>query len=101
HPVGGAARRPGARGGPGLPVPGVVGTHEREHCYLMQRMPGQADFRRIASSPEWDAISRSYVEQLWRVHSLDPSTLSLPDHPIPDRPEDHALFEVASWLAIY
>lgn len=84
-----------------LLIPEVLGINEREHCYLMQRMPGQSDFRRIAASPEWDAISRHYVEQLWRLHSLDPAKLALPDHPLPTRAEEHALFEVASWSAIY
>jgi aminoglycoside phosphotransferase (APT) family kinase protein len=84
-----------------LLVPRVLGINEREHCYLMQRMQGESDFRHIAASPAWEAISRQYVEQLWRLHSLDPATLALPDHPIPLRAEDHALFEVASWSAIY
>jgi aminoglycoside phosphotransferase (APT) family kinase protein len=87
--------------GTGLLVPEVLGIDDREHCYLMQRMPGQADFRRIAATPEWDEVSRHYVEQLCRLHALDPAKLPLPDHPIPRRPEDHALFEVESWAEIY
>jgi prepilin-type processing-associated H-X9-DG protein len=87
--------------GTGLLVPEVLGVNDREHCYLMQRMPGQSDFRRIAATPEWDAVSRHYVEQLCRLHALDPAKLPLPDHPIPRRAEDHALFEVESWAAIY
>jgi aminoglycoside phosphotransferase (APT) family kinase protein len=87
--------------GQGLPIPEVLGIEEREHCYLMQRMAGQSDFRRIAGSPEWDAVSRHYVEQLWKLHSLDPASLPLPDHPVPRRAEDHALFEVSAWEAIY
>jgi aminoglycoside phosphotransferase (APT) family kinase protein len=84
-----------------LLIPEVLGINEREHCYLMQRMAGESDFRRIAASPEWDAVSRQYVEQLWRLHSLDPAKLPLPEHPLPRRSEDHALFEVSSWSAIY
>jgi aminoglycoside phosphotransferase (APT) family kinase protein len=87
--------------GTGLRVPEVLGIEDREHCYLMQRMPGQAEFRRIAGTAEWEAVSRDYVEQLWRLHSLDPAKLPLPDHPIPRRAEDHALFEVAAWEGIY
>jgi len=87
--------------GAGLLIPEVLGIDDREHCYLMQRMAGQSDFRRIAASPEWDAVSRHYVEQLWKLHSLDPSQLALPDHPLPRRAEDHALFEVSAWSAIY
>ncbi len=87
--------------GKDLLIPEVIGINEREHCYLMQRMGGASDFRRIAASPEWESISRQYVEQLWRLHSLDPAKLPLPDHPIPGRAEDHALFEVSCWSAIY
>lgn len=95
------ARTLQALAGSGLPVPEVVGINDREHCFLMQRMPGESDFRRIAASPEWDAVSRGYVEQLWRLHSLDPGELPLPDHPLPRLDRDHALFEVAAWSAIY
>jgi len=95
------ARTLQALAGAGLSIPHVIGINDREHCYLMQRMPGQSDFRRVAASPEWDAVSRQYVEQLWRLHSLDPSKLPLPDHPLPQRAEDHALFEVSTWSAIY
>ena len=87
--------------GTGLLVPEVLGIDDREHCYLMQRMPGQSDFRRIAATPEWDDVSRHYVEQLCRLHALDPAKLPLPDHPLPRRPEDHALLEVESWAEIY
>jgi aminoglycoside phosphotransferase (APT) family kinase protein len=82
-------------------VPEVLGIEDGEHCYLMQRMPGNGDFRSIAGSAQWDAVSRDYVQHLWRLHELDPATLPLPDHPIPQRPEDHALFEVDAWQAIY
>jgi aminoglycoside phosphotransferase (APT) family kinase protein len=95
------ARTLRALAGTGLLVPEVLGIEEREGCYLMQRLPGQADFKRIASTPEWDSASRHYVEQLARLHALDPATLPLPDHPIPKTPEDHALFEVATWEGIY
>jgi aminoglycoside phosphotransferase (APT) family kinase protein len=85
----------------GVIVPEVLGIHEVERATLMRRVPGEADFRRVAGTPLWDRVSRQYVEQLWRIHSLDPAALALPDHPIPRRPEDHALFEVASWREIY
>jgi aminoglycoside phosphotransferase (APT) family kinase protein len=87
--------------GSGLPVPEVLGIEDREHCYLMQRLPGQSDFKRIAATPQWDAISKHYVEQLCRLHALDPAKLPLPEHPLPTRAEDHALFEVAAWEGIY
>jgi aminoglycoside phosphotransferase (APT) family kinase protein len=85
----------------GLLVPEVLGINDREHCYLMQRMPGQADFRAIAGTPEWDDVSRHYVEQLCHLHALDPAKLPLPDHSRPRRAADHALFEVESWAEIY
>ena len=86
--------------GTDLLVPEVLGIHAGERCYLMQRMRGQHDFR-SAAAPEWEAASCDYVQQLCRLHSLDPSKLPLPDHPIPTRAEDHALFELESWLAIH
>ena len=86
--------------GTGLPVPEVLGIHPGERCYLMRRMPGQHDFRR-ADPAEWEAASRDYVGQLCHLHSLDPAKLPLPDHPIPVRSEDHALFELESWRAIH
>lgn len=86
--------------GTGLPVPEVLGIHADERCYLMQRMPGEHDFRR-ADPVEWEAASRDYVRHLCHLHALDPAKLPLPDHPIPRRSEDHALFELESWLAIH
>jgi len=82
-------------------VPAVLGIEDREHCYLMERKPGTGDFSSIAGTPQWEAVSRDYVEHLCRLHELDPSTLPLPDHPIPRRAEDHALFEVGAWQSIY
>jgi aminoglycoside phosphotransferase (APT) family kinase protein len=95
------ARTLQAVGGHSLPVPDVLGIEDQEHCYLMQRLPGQADFRRISTTPEWDTVSRDYVQHLWRLHAIDPRTLPLPDHPIPRTHEEHALFEVETWQGIY
>jgi len=86
--------------GTGLLVPEVLGIHAGAGCYLMQRMTGQHDFRR-ADPAEWEAASRDYVRHLCHLHTLDPAKLPLPDHPIPRKAEDHALFELESWLAIH
>jgi aminoglycoside phosphotransferase (APT) family kinase protein len=90
-----------ALAGTGLRVPEVLGIHEQERCTLMRRVSGQADFRRVAGMPEWEDVSRQYVEQICLLHSLDPAKLDLPDHRIPQRALDHALFEVEDWLGIY
>ncbi len=91
--------------GTGLKVPEILGIHEAERCTLMRRMSGEADFRRIAGvvghEREWDDVSCEYVDQICLLHSLDPGSLALPDHPIPETPEDHALLEVRSWRRLY
>lgn len=89
----------------GLKVPEILGIHETERCTLMRRIEGVADFRRIAGvvghEREWDDVSCEYVDQICLLHALDPRSLALPDHPIPETPEDHALFEVRSWRRLY
>ena len=71
-------------------MPEVLGIHEEERCTLMCRVPGEADFRRVAGTPEWEEVSRQYVDQICLLHSLDPAKLELPDHRIPARAVDHA-----------
>lgn len=94
-----------ALAGRGILVPEVLGIHEGERCTLMRRIAGEADFRKLAGvagrEREWDDVSREYVDQICRIHALDPSTLGLPDHPIPKTPEEHALLEVRSWRRLY
>jgi len=87
--------------GKSLPIPEVLGIEDREHCYLMQRVAGAADFRPVAGTAQWESISKDYVAHLCRLHAIDPGSVPLPEHPIPRTAEDHALFEVQTWERIY
>jgi aminoglycoside phosphotransferase (APT) family kinase protein len=54
----------------GLPVPGVYGWIDDVRAYVVDRVPGRADFQGVPD-PERDAVVDEYLQALARLHTLD------------------------------
>jgi aminoglycoside phosphotransferase (APT) family kinase protein len=83
-----------------VPAPRLIAVHPRHDAILTERVPGRAEFRRIASEAEKAAIAREFVAALAALHRMDVRGLALPGR------ADASIAacvreELATWRAMY
>lgn len=64
--------------GTDVPVPNVLGVHDRHQAMLMERLDGENWFSRIADPVEAESTAREFMVHLAALHRLDPGTLHVP-----------------------
>jgi aminoglycoside phosphotransferase (APT) family kinase protein len=64
-----------------VPVPTVLGVHDRQQAMLTERVEGETWFSRITDAEEREATARDFMVHLAALHALDVSTLDLPAFP--------------------
>lgn len=83
-----------ALGALGIRVPRVYATHPDLHAALYERAPGRSDLENVSSDRQ-QAVYHDYLEQLARLHALEPSRIAIPGLPVPTTAEQCALLELA------
>jgi len=85
----------------GLPVPRIHGFCEVPAGILMSRMPGRPNLATVKDLPERERIFDEFIDQLVRLHALDPDLFRAVGIDVP--PGDYSLAwdDFAYWLQIY
>jgi aminoglycoside phosphotransferase (APT) family kinase protein len=82
-------------------VAALVAVHPSEPAFLLERVDGASRFAQIADADDQLAIARQFMEQLARLHHLDPVALGLPELGAPGSIAEHVLDEIAEWETQY
>jgi aminoglycoside phosphotransferase (APT) family kinase protein len=85
----------------GILVPHVYGLCPDPLAIVMDRMPGRPDLSTAASDEERGAVLDQYMEELARVHAIDPARFDGIDLPRPHAPEQIALVQFDNYEALY
>jgi aminoglycoside phosphotransferase (APT) family kinase protein len=80
-------------------VPRIHGAAPGGRALLLERVPGTADLRRLPADVVVVVLD-DYVDQLVELHALDVGQLDLPSFARPEAPEDHALHDLDTWVAV-
>jgi len=88
------ARVLGALQDTAVPVPRILGFSRTHRVILMERVPGRADFDKIADPEERLRIATHFMECLAQLHALSPEKLELSDLRVPRTPQEHASLEL-------
>jgi len=83
-----------------VPVPVIYGIDEKRHLVAAQRVPGTDDLSELDPVTR-EAVSDSLMRHIAELHSLDPSTLELPEMAVPSTPQEHATLDVDHWQAFH
>jgi aminoglycoside phosphotransferase (APT) family kinase protein len=83
-----------------VPAPRLIAEHPRHEAILTERVPGRAEFRRIASDEEKTVIAREFMAALAALHRMELQGLALPGR------ADASIAacvraELATWRAMY
>jgi aminoglycoside phosphotransferase (APT) family kinase protein len=84
-----------------VPVPRVVAVHRTEQAILSERVDGETWFSRLRDEGQRLSVARDFMRILASLHRLDPSIVSLPGEPAPDRLRDAAAREIDVWERLY
>lgn len=86
----------------GVPIPELVAIHPTLHAMITERVPGQAEYRRIKDPAEKAAVARDCIHALAKLHSLDAADLGLTAALGPlGSVRDAVRAEVELWAALY
>jgi len=85
----------------GLRVPVVHGFCEAPRGILMENVEGDFDYTALAPGPTRDALDRDFLEELVRVHRIDPSVWTAIGLSAPQTAEETALSDLALWERTY
>ena len=89
-----------ALGPTAVPVPRIRGFSRAHKAILMDRVPGRADFARIADPAERERVAAHFLECLAALHALAPAELGLSELRLPRTPQEHASFELDATEAL-
>jgi len=85
----------------GIMVPHIFGFCPDPDCIVMQRTPGARDVSQAANDQERQQIAEQYVEQLARMHSLDPALFSAGGLKVPADSRSNALAYIDANQPLY
>jgi aminoglycoside phosphotransferase (APT) family kinase protein len=84
-----------------VPVPRVVGVHGTAQAILSERVAGETWFSRLRDEEARLAVAREFMGILATLHTLDPSTLTLPGETQPADTREAAEREIDVWERLY
>jgi aminoglycoside phosphotransferase (APT) family kinase protein len=79
----------------------LVAVHPELPAFVVQRVPGESRFARIADAATQRSIAQQFIDQLAALHRLDPETLDLPELGPPGLLSGHLLAEIDEWEQQY
>lgn len=85
----------------GLRVPAVYGFCEAPRGILMEHVEGDFDYSQHAARAQLDALDRDFLEELVRLHRIDPSVWTRIGLPEPKTAEEVALSDLGIWERTY
>lgn len=83
-----------------VPVPRILAFSRTHEVILMERVPGRADFARIADAAERERVAQHFLECLAALHALAPADLGLSELRVPATPQEHAALELDATEAL-
>jgi len=83
-----------------VPVPRIRGFSRAHKAILMERVPGRADFARIADPAERERVAQHFLECLAALHALTPESLARAELRVPRTPQEHASLELDATEAL-
>jgi len=86
-----------ALAGTGVRIPRFHALADDGNAILAARVHGSNDFHGIADPDEKEAVRRSFLRELARLHALDPDSLDLAGFDLPETPRQRA----ESWLGVW
>ncbi len=90
-----------ALGEAGARVPRVYGYCADPAGILMERVPGEFDYTKLAPGPARDALDEDFLRELVRIHRLDPARFVAAGLEAPANAEACALHDLALWERAY
>lgn len=90
-----------ALGEAGARVPRVHGYCADPAGILMERVPGEFDYTRLAPGPARDALDEDFLRELVRIHRLDPARFVAAGIEAPASAEAGALHDLSLWERAY
>ncbi|MFI5319916.1 MAG: phosphotransferase family protein [Myxococcota bacterium] len=90
-----------ALGEAGARVPRVYGFCADPAGILMERVPGDFDYSKLAPGPERDALDEDFLRELVRIHQLDAAHFTAAGIEAPTNAESCALHDLALWERAY
>lgn len=89
-----------ALNGTDVALPGLLAIAPDGQALLMRRVAGSPD---LATCPPEvvPEVANSFVEELARLHRVDPASLDLPGFGVPASTADHALVDLDLWEGIF
>lgn len=85
----------------GIRVPKVYGLCDSPRGILMENVAGDFDYSALAPGAERDALDRDFLEELDRLHRIDPSEWSGLGLNVPRTADEIALADLALWERTY
>jgi aminoglycoside phosphotransferase (APT) family kinase protein len=85
----------------GLPVPAILGFCEAPPGILMSRMPGRPNLATVEDPSERERIFDEFIDQLVRLHALDPDLFRAVGIDVPSGGYSLAWDDFAYWHGIY
>jgi aminoglycoside phosphotransferase (APT) family kinase protein len=90
-----------ALGDAGARVPRVYGFCADPAGILMERVPGEFDYTKLAPGPARDALDDDFLGELVRIHQLDPARFVAAGIEPPANAPQTALHDLALWERAY
>lgn len=85
----------------GIRVPDVHGLCDTPRGILMENVPGDFDYTVLPAGPERDALDRDFLEELDRVHRIEPAYWAAIGLDQPETAEEIALADLSIWERTY
>ena len=82
-------------------APQLIAVHADGHSVLSERLPGRADFRRLADAGHRVTVVQEFVAAIARLHQLDLSGVRLDGLDRGSTIADCVAHEIATWRAMY
>ncbi len=84
-----------------IPVPRILGVHEKPQAVLSERARGDTWFSRIRDPEQQLAVARDFIGHLAALHRLDPGELQIPALGRASTAREHVHRELDTWQALY